>query len=214
MAPLNDETQTQLLELIQGIKGAQERQNILLEKLVEVIAASADDSGQKEDANREVNDTAEETHSTNRESKNTNEAKDSGEEVIVEKPETSPASDGPINEHDREVEERFGSLPDEFKKRIKIYTGSDDHERLLLEVLCGTVKALDGYQRNPADGTELGCTTNDWKYWCPQGVELSNHDEQSMGSSKGLVPDFIPWWELVRGDSEDAWYHVDDTDRT
>ncbi|KAM5352849.1 hypothetical protein ACJ41O_005571 [Fusarium nematophilum] len=165
MAPLNDETQTQLLELIQGIKGAQERQNILLEKLVEVIAASADDSGQKEDANREVNDTAEETHSTNRESKNTNEAKDSGEEVIVEKPETSPASDGPINEHDREVEERFGSLPDEFKKRIKIYTGSDDHERLLLEVLCGTVKALDGYQRNPADGTELGCTTNDWKYY-------------------------------------------------
>ncbi|KAJ4125888.1 hypothetical protein NW765_001663 [Fusarium oxysporum] len=201
MAAKDPEFQTQCLDLIRGIKAAHEKQNDLLEKLVTLMAAPTIELKPAHQC-EEYDENA------------TGEPLVQDDEVKFEKVVSS--NDLSVTaQQDTNLDNILRFASHSYKKRLQLFeTGQDGPQPFLLSSQLPPSQSsytlpqqLEYIPRPPEDGDVVVNATQTWNYWYPRDWET----HWSRNKSISPVPDFMPPWQLTRGENE-KWYHIDDID--
>ncbi|EXA51434.1 hypothetical protein NW761_002608 [Fusarium oxysporum] len=201
MAAKDPEFQIQCLNLIRGIKAAHEKQNDLLEKLVTLMVVPTIELKPAHQC-EEYNDKA------------TGGPLVQGDEVKFEKVVSS--NDLSVTaQQDTNLDNILRFASHSYKKRLQLFeTGQDGPQPFLLSSQLPPSQSsytlpqqLEYIPRPPEDGDVVVNATQTWNYWYPRDWET----HWSRNKSISPVPDFMPPWQLTRGENE-KWYHIDDID--
>ncbi|KAF5979814.1 hypothetical protein FCOIX_5114 [Fusarium coicis] len=182
MAAKDPEFQTQCLDLIRGIKAAHEKQNDLLEKLVTLMAIPV------------------ELETTRlREEKCHEDIDESLARGDKTKLDEGASSDdlSVAAQQDTNLGNILRFASHSYKKRLQLFeTGQDGPQPFVLSSQLLPSQSsytlhqqLEYIPRPPDDGDVVVNATRSWNY----------------------LPDFMPPWQLTRGENE-KWYHIDDID--
>ncbi|KAJ4263464.1 hypothetical protein NW762_006283 [Fusarium torreyae] len=210
MAPIDPDIQAQCLDLLRGIKSADEKQNDLLGRLVSLMAGPTVEP----EPVKKVKETSSNSMCNSNVAAQKSEAKSNDEESDsdsnIEASAITVAKQDPCLARIRQF------MPDSYTKRLCLFSIPDDALPIptidttstgsLLDVGGENVPLQSNFSpRIPEDRKSIACLVDSWKYWYP-----TNRDTKTQ-TSTGIspVPDFMPWWQFTRGPGQ-SWYHIDD----